>query len=391
MTRAPAFLVFLWAAVAAGAAWAQQPQFAKPTPFVGPEQPTIGKELKLHASDLLDLNLTVEDKGASLTYAPLLYGLREYHSLWSELRFKFVQADGRVSFGAGFVINPLSPRGRRGVQAWNDTKGKSRESQIQVLEEKQERARQDLATLRAALAASSEATQQIDLLRRIAAITATLESQAEEIAALNKEEDKLVVDRTVRYHEALQKIRRPVVSVLYTAQLFEPFSATAIDVDSDGLRDNARHLRSHRLSSSVDVRVSSRLSVSGLMAWTSQFGTAEEASARSAVWVGGWTIGGVAKVLNAEYKETDDYKKTLFVPAVVWGFAHEFGICNDGQDCPDATTRRHSFTLFLDIKLKPAAQFRIGFPFTTKTVADTDGKTEVGAIAAFTIQVGAPK
>ncbi len=392
MLRCAVLLLGVALQALAGTAFAQQPEFAKPTPFIGPEQPTFGKDLKLHASDLLDLNLTVEDKGASLTYAPLLYGLRDYHPIWSELRFKVVQADSRISFGAGVVLNPLSPRGPRGMAALKSTAGVSCEAEIQLLEERISGLTDDLTRLRFELQSVAQSDRQIELLREIDDTITRRDLARDQIEALNEAEETLVRARMVRFHEALQRTRRPVVSIYYSAQLFEALAGTATDADGDGLLDNSRQLRAQRLSLSADLRLSARLSLSGLASWNAEFVSAEDRSRRATVWVGGWTVGGIAKILNKDYRKSEDYQKSLFIPAAVWGFSHEFKLCNADHECPEGLTRQNTFTPFVDVKVKPAAQFRIGFPLSRRVVAAAaGGATTVAAIAAFTVQIGAPE
>jgi hypothetical protein len=69
--------------------------------FTAAEQPSIFSDLKIRATDLLEASLSVENKGGSITYAPLLYGLAEYRPILSELRFRASQKDNLITLGTG--------------------------------------------------------------------------------------------------------------------------------------------------------------------------------------------------------------------------------------------------------------------------------------------------
>ena len=58
---------------------------------------------------------------------------------------------------------------------------------------------------------------------------------------------------------------------------------------------------------------------------------------------------------------------------------------------PDGIETQSAFTPFVDIRVTKAAQFRFGVPLKlTQKVTGNDGK-EVGLVAVYAIQLGAPK
>lgn len=74
--------------------------------------------------DLLQATIVVEDKAAQVTWAPFL-AMTEYHEILSETRLQIGQKDGRTNLGLVLRWNPLSPRARRGREAWAGTKAAS--------------------------------------------------------------------------------------------------------------------------------------------------------------------------------------------------------------------------------------------------------------------------
>lgn len=67
--------------------------------------------------------VSVEDKAAGVSWAPFLAG-KTYNEFFSETRFSVGQKDGKTNLGVVLRWNPLSPRSRRGMTAWADTKAK---------------------------------------------------------------------------------------------------------------------------------------------------------------------------------------------------------------------------------------------------------------------------
>src|SRR4051812_34218457 len=71
---------------ACGSSSASAPCRVETSIFAASEAPTIFSDIKVRSTDLLEASLSVENKGASLAYAPFLYSLAHYRPLMSELR-----------------------------------------------------------------------------------------------------------------------------------------------------------------------------------------------------------------------------------------------------------------------------------------------------------------
>lgn len=82
--------------------------------LVGSAHPALFPELEVEGYDYLEASVSVEDKAASVTWAPFLFQ-REYSWL-SETRLKLGQADGITSLGLSFKYDPLNPRSKNGIQ-----------------------------------------------------------------------------------------------------------------------------------------------------------------------------------------------------------------------------------------------------------------------------------
>ena len=68
-------------------------------------------------------------------------------------------------------------------------------------------------------------------------------------------------------------------------------------------------------------------------------------------------------LLDKDYKKSKDYLKSLFIPSIILGFSLEYQQAMDNKEyAEDGITKKMVFTPYLDFKVKPSSQFRIGVP-----------------------------
>jgi hypothetical protein len=107
----------------------------------------------------------------------------------------------------------------------------------------------------------------------------------------------------------------------------------------------------------------------------------------------GLTSGGIVKILNHDFENTQDYKDSFFIPSISAGTSFERRQCTSDNDalCPDGIDTQSALTPFVDIRVTKAAQFRFGVPLKfTRRVAGPK-TNEVGLVAVYTIQLGPPR
>ena len=85
--------------------------------LVGTPHPALFSDFKIEGYDYLEASLTVEDKGAKVTWAPFL---TKKHSFWSETRLQLSQKDDITSLGVSLQYNPLNPRSANGKVKWDE-------------------------------------------------------------------------------------------------------------------------------------------------------------------------------------------------------------------------------------------------------------------------------
>lgn len=100
-----------------------QPRTADHSLLAGSEFASLLADEMPSSYEWLLATVSVEDKAAGVSWAPFLVGDR-YHPLLSETRFSIGQKDGKTTLGGVLRWNALSPRSKRGMQAWVETKAK---------------------------------------------------------------------------------------------------------------------------------------------------------------------------------------------------------------------------------------------------------------------------
>jgi len=376
--------------------------------FSAAESPAVFSDVRIRGTDLLEASLSVEDKGGSLTYAPLLYTLRDYRPLASELRLRLSQKDNLTALGIGTQYNPLSPRSGRGKREWLKPGGAQPPlQQLQILLAKQKTIHEtELTRLRGAFReassvpanvadAEAKREQQRMIVEEIVRVQRDLAAVNAESASLVATDSKVAGKRLQEFYQRLLSARLPVVGFAYNATLFTTLEGSSVDADKDGLNDVEHRLKKQSLSISIDSRLSERVQLSGLVVREWDRGSAEAGTAFADVTGLSLSAGRIIAILDDKYADSDAYHANLFIPSVVLGGAIEWRGCGNssaaGVICPNGLQRLTAVTPFVDLKVTPTVQFRIGAPVRfSKPVSGSSG-TDLGFVTAFTLQLGQPK
>jgi hypothetical protein len=91
--------------------------------------------------------------------------------------------------------------------------------------------------------------------------------------------------------------------------------------------------------------------------------------------------------LDKDYKDSDDYNKNLFASSVYWGLSFEYQKADgDSQYYEDGIKKYYILTPFLDFRISPKSQFRLGIPI--KRYESVSKKlVELGPFIQYAIQL----
>jgi len=198
----------------------------------------------------------------------------------------------------------------------------------------------------------------------------------------------------LRYREALLHTHRPVINLSIVNTLFSVLGGSRLDADHNGLDDNDHSTKSRSVALSADWHLGERNGLSFLASRSNERASAE-AGSKTADYNGlGLTWASVAKTLNeAGYKDSADFKESLFVPMIAVGLSYEIKDCASADShCTDGILRSQALTPFVDLKLSKLAQFRLGVPLQRQDRLDTSNAVRsVGVVTLIALQLGMPK
>lgn len=194
-------------------------------------------------------------------------------------------------------------------------------------------------------------------------------------------------------HEFRETLARRVVlaSVGVNWQLFEVIGGTPVDADGDERTDNAHRLKAWDVAGSISYARNTGSSVQASYHFTRRRASAEEGS--ELVTHHGGSVSGAIRVatLDADYRDSEEYRRTLFVPSIVLGLGIEGQRCDgDAVRCQDAVRDRWTFTPFVDFRLAQTNQFRVGLPVERLVRFGDESSVELRPVFQFGIQLAGP-
>jgi len=169
---------------------------------------------------------------------------------------------------------------------------------------------------------------------------------------------------------------------------YSVLGSEVIDLDNDGLNDNEFSLKQRNLSLGITHVVNEMWGYS-LTAYYIEKRSSAEADNDLVPYMGISTaIGFRILILDKDYKTSKDYLKSLFVPSVHTGLAFEYLDCNSGisGNCEEGILKTLSFTPYIEFKINPKNQFRLGLPISSNTRIDSD-KIEIGPFIQWRLQL----
>jgi len=181
----------------------------------------------------------------------------------------------------------------------------------------------------------------------------------------------------------LEQVTRQALIVTYGAnvQTFGALGGTRVDLDTDQVVDNQYTFKGWNANFGLAYTPTPRVAFASTYYFTRKRGTSA-AGQRLANYHGVSASAGVRIVeLDRDYRASTAYLRSGFIPSLVIGATLEVQQCDGGPDaCEKRTTREVAASPFLDVRVTPETQFRIGLPVRWSRVA-TKGSTELLPVA----------
>lgn len=203
------------------------------------------------------------------------------------------------------------------------------------------------------------------------------------------EKSKKILDRelALEYFKALQENS---VKITFGGNLsfFSILGSDDVDLDNDNLNDNEHSLQQQNLSLGFTHIVNEFWGYS-ITGYYLEKRAGAEAGNNLQPYVGlSAAIGFRTWILDKNYKTSKSYLESLFVPSIHTGLALEYLKCNAGENrsCADGILKTTSITPYVEFKINPKNQFRIGIPISSYNRVDSDSE-EIGPFIQWRLQL----
>ncbi len=172
----------------------------------------------------------------------------------------------------------------------------------------------------------------------------------------------------------------------WNTSYFEVIGGDKVDRDQNGVIDNYHRNRGY------DATLGGTFTFAGAFALNMNWHKGDAYSSakenEKKVPYTGWS-GSIAfriAVLNSKYETTEDYLKSLFIPSLILGASYEHQkVTGNESFAKDGITRSRVITPFLDFKINPKTQFRIGVPI--KKYSGVSNETTFGPFVQYSLQL----
>jgi len=315
-------------------------------------EPDIYRDVSLTAYELLTGSLQFEkkDDSAKAVFAP--FKLREsYVPVLSEVGLNFAQSKGITTFGFGAAYNARSLFSKQAGEDLNARLMKMKTFRSQN---------------------TGETDEEYDGAR----------------TAYYKQLWIRIFDDFYR----TQASNAWIIGAAYNVQTFGILAGDKVDVDENGKIDNAHKQKGYDVSASLSYTWDQ---ATGLTA-SGHTGKKRKSAVEGQDLQNyrGWSlaIARRVKTLNPNYRSSEDYMKSLFIPGVILGASYEWERCGgSATSCDDGLRSRGSFTPFFELKVTPQAQFRVGVPFRRSVQFGGKSQTELAPSVQYLLQLTGAK
>lgn len=191
----------------------------------------------------------------------------------------------------------------------------------------------------------------------------------------------------LKYYKALQE-NSVKITFGGNLSLFSILGSDEVDLDNDDLNDNEYSLQQRNLSLGFTHIVNECLGYSLTGYYLEKRASAEAENNLEPYFGFSAAIGIRTLILDKNYKTSKDYLESLFVPSVHTGISFEYLDCNAAEDgnCVNGILRSNSLTPYIEFKINPKNQFRIGIPISQNNRLDSEN-AEIGPFIQWRLQL----
>lgn len=309
-------------------------------------EPVIYNAVNLNTYELLTTNIQVskDDNLQKIVFLPVKLVNSENVGFLRETKINVAQKSGISTFGVGFGFDNSSPFSKRGTRILNE----------------------------AFTGFPAERPK----------------GEKEQDYEYEAYKSKYYYSMDSTYAEAYEKLLRHSfkLTVGYNISLFEIIGGDKVDLDNDNIIDNYFVTESNNLSLGFTYIFSSKTAVNVNGHYSSSLASQKQNEKQVEYLGGSFSFAQRLCVLNKNYRKTPDYLKSLFVPSIVGGASIEFkNAVSNETFAKNGITKTLAITPYLEFKINPKNQFRIGVPI--KKFEGIKKEVSLGPFIQWTLQI----
>ncbi len=169
--------------------------------------------------------------------------------------------------------------------------------------------------------------------------------------------------------------------------IFDIVGGNEIDSNLDGKIDNEFWFKGYDLSLGFLWTPSQSFGVNSTYHYIYKRASSVEGQELAPYWGFSFSLGYMLVILNDDYKSSDDYLESMFIPSIVSGLSLEYQKYNGSIQYVENNLREIlSITPFLDFKLAPKSQFRLGIPIKFQKSINQKAMTELNTFFQFSLE-----
>ena len=290
--------------------------------IVGPNsEPVIYNAINMNSFDLISTNLQFTEKNNTqkVVVSPFKFLNNSQGTLLRNSRINITQKNGISTFGVGMGLDNSSPFSNRGDRLFEEA---------------------DIPSKRTKRDDESESEFQ--------------KYEVEYYKELN--------ESVTSFYESLLK-NSFQLTLGFNISMFSVIGGDKIDQNNDGLIDNQNNVESYNYSLSGTFTVNAKTGFGLSIHHVDRLSEPTQGQERVPYWGGSFNFAQRLFLFDNNYETSENYRKTGFVPSLVFGMTIEYQEATDNETfAKDGITKKTVYTPFFDIKINPKNQFRIGVP-----------------------------
>lgn len=378
----------------------------------------IFSDISLNSYELLSTNVqfSKEDDLQKVVFVPFklidLDEIKNYNFLYNS-KINLAQKNGVSTIGVGFTWDNSIPSSKRGTRIFNSFFG-----EVSLI--KEEINSSFLKALQADLTNSKKGELNFILSESmqswLGSEIVAMQNRGDAYAFPNEERSYFSKDKGFTYEDYLyymskkeayntltkKKLDTDFSTAYYKALItnsmkltlggnlsfFSILGGDSVDVDNDGNNDNEHQLQQRNISLGFTHIVNEiwGYSFSGYLLW--KRANAQANTDLHPYYGFSAAFGARTWILKSDYEKTEAYQEHLFVPSVHTGIALEYLKCDASDDaqCAEGLQSNLSVTPYIEFKISPKNQFRLGVPISSVKQLDSENAT-IGPFVQWRLQL----